>query len=249
MDVVIVEDEYLLADELEDMILSADSSINIVAKLDSVQESVEWFKHNSCDLVFMDIHLSDGISFSIFEKVNIDIPVVFTTAYDHYSIKAFDVNSIAYLLKPIKEEDVQKSLNKFSTINSSQSIDYSAIKSLISKASIQCKQRFVLRMGKIQKPVSVSDISYFMADDKFLLAIVKDGKKYFCDSTLARLEKELDANDFYRVNRKYIVSFSAVKELLSYSKSRIKLKLSPETEEDVIISSSKAKEFIEWLEK
>lgn len=249
MDVVIVEDEYLLAEELEDMILSLDPSIHVIAKLDSVEESIEWFKHNSCDLIFMDVHLSDGHSFSIFDTIKLDVPVIFTTAYDYYAIKAFDVNSIAYLLKPIKEDEVRTALNKFATLKTDNNFDYSLIKDLISKSSVRYKERFVLRMGKLQRPVSVCDISYFMADDKFLFAFLKDGKKYFCDSTLSRLELELNGDDFYRVNRKYIVSFNSVDELISYSKSRIKLKLSPETEEDVIISSSKAKEFIEWLEK
>ena len=249
MKVVIVEDEYLLAEELEDMMLTLDSSIQVVAKLDTVQDSIEWFKNNSCDLVFMDIHLTDGISFSIFDDVRVDVPVIFTTAYDYYSIKAFDVNSIAYLLKPTREEDVRKALDKYSALNINNSFDYSVIKELISKTSVKYKERFVLRMGKHQRPVSVNDISYFMADDKFLFAFLKDGKKYFCDSTLSRLESELNGDEFYRVNRKYIVSFAAVAELLSYSKSRIKLKLSPETEDDVIISASKAKEFIQWLEK
>jgi len=249
MDVVIIEDEYLLSEELQEKLHSINPDINVVAKLESVKESVEWFSNNVCDLIFLDVHLSDGISFSIFDEVNIDIPVIFTTAYDHYAIKAFDVNSIAYILKPIKDDELQKALNKLSVKIDVPAFDYTMLKQLLSPNIKHYKERFILSMGKLQKPVAVEDIAYFMADDKYLFAIVKTGEKFFCDFTLSRLEDELNPNDFYRVNRKFFVSFAAVKELIPYSKSRIKLKLSPETEGDVIISSIKAKEFKEWLEK
>jgi len=249
MDVVIIEDEYLLSEELQEKLLSINPDINVVAKLESVKESVEWFSNNVCDLIFLDVHLSDGISFSIFDEVSINIPVVFTTAYDHYAIKAFDVNSIAYILKPIKDDELQKALKKLSVKLDVPAFDYTKLNQLLTSSIKHYKERFILSMGKLQKPVAVEDIAYFMADDKYLFAIVKTGEKFFCDFTLSKLEDELNPNDFYRVNRKFFVSFAAVKELIPYSKSRIKLKLYPETERDVIISSIKAKEFKEWLEK
>ncbi len=252
MDIVIIEDEYLLAEELEEKILGIDGSINVLAKLDSVSESIEWLRNNTCDLIFLDVHLSDGLSFSIFESVDINIPVVFTTAYNQYSIKAFDLNSIAYLLKPVDEEKLRKALEKFNNLN----VDYSNnINDLISYLNRggepvkKFKKRFMLSMGKVQRPVSVDDIAYFMADDKYLFAYTGKGEKYFCDSTLSRLEKELDTEAFFRINRKFFVSIKSVKELIPYSKSRVKIKLVPEPEYEVIISSAKAKEFKEWLVK
>lgn len=249
MKVVIIEDEYLLAEELEEKLLVLNPDIKIIAKLESVKESIEWFKTNSCDLIFLDVHLSDGISFSIFDEISIKTPIVFTTAYNHYAIKAFDVNSISYLLKPINDIDLQKALDKYTKLNSVSLIDYTAIKDLLSANTFNYKERLVLNIGKVFKPILVQDIAYFMADDKYLFAILKTGEKYFCDLTLSKLETEINPNNFFRVNRRYFVSFSSVKELIPYSKSRIKIKLSPDTEEEVIISSSRAKEFKEWLEK
>lgn len=252
MDIVIIEDEYLLAEELEEKILNIDSSINIVAKLDSVSQSIDWLKNNTCDLIFLDVHLSDGISFSIFDSLEVYIPIIFTTAYNQYSIKAFDLNSIAYLLKPVDEDKLRKSIDKFKNLRG----DYNNnLKDLIAylnreeKPQANFKKRFMLSMGKVQKPVAIDDIAYFMADDKYLFAFTSAGEKFFCDSTLARLEMELNPEMFFRVNRKFFVSISSVNELIPYSKSRIKVKLLPETEEEVIISSAKAKEFKEWLTK
>lgn len=249
MNIVIVEDEYLLADELEEKLIRYNNDIKILAKLESVKECIDWFSNNTCDLVFLDIHLSDGISFSIFDEIEFTTPIIFTTAYDHYAIKAFDVNSLAYLLKPIKDEDLHKALLKYKTKISSSPIDYSQLKAMLSPINKHYKERFILSIGKTERPASVADIAYFMADDKYLFAILKSGEKFFCDLTLAKLEDELNPDDFFRVNRKFYVAFSAVKELIPYSKSRIKLKLQPESSEDVIISAVKAKEFKEWIEK
>lgn len=257
MDIVIIEDEYLLAEELEYKLKRIDTSINVIAKLDSVSQSTEWLRENSCDLIFLDVHLSDGISFSIFDSVEVDIPVIFTTAYNQYSIKAFDLNSIAYLLKPVDEDKLRTAINKFYKLEKYGD----KIKDLIAyfnreeggvsagdKGAIKnYRKRFMLNMGKVQKPVAVEDIAYFMADDKYLFAFTSVGEKFFCDSTLTKLEDELDPEMFFRVNRKFFVSIDSVHELIPYSKSRIKIKLLPESEEEVIISSAKAKEFKDWL--
>lgn len=252
MNIVIIEDEYLLAEELEEKILSIDSSIKVIAKLDSVSQSVEWLKNNTCDLIFLDVHLSDGLSFSIFDSVDVNIPIIFTTAYNQYSIKAFDLNSIAYLLKPVDEEKLKKALDKFKNLKTDYKNNINDLIAYLNREETSghnYKKRFMLSMGKVQKPVAVEDIAYFMADDKYLFAFTSKGEKYFCDSTLARLESELDPDNFFRVNRKFYVSINSVNELIPYSKSRIKIKLIPETEEEVIISSAKAKEFKEWLVK
>lgn len=249
MKVVIVEDEPLLADELEDMLCEADPAIAVLAKLDSVASSVEWLRNNSCDLIFLDVQLSDGLSFAIFEELDITTPVIFTTAFDSYSLKAFDLNSISYLLKPIEMDRLEAALAKFKSLKSSSS----SIDSLLdyirmgSAPATSYKKRFILTMGAIQRPVDVEDIAYFMADNKHLFAFTRDGKKYFYDSTLARLAEELNPKMFFRINRSYYANINSVRELLPYSKSRIKVRLIPETEEDVIISYARANDFKKWL--
>lgn len=248
MNIVIIEDEYLLAEELEEKLLSLVPDIKILAKLESINESIEWFKTNTCDLIFSDIHLSDGIVFSIFNEKISRIPIIFLTAYDHYAIKAFDLNSISYLLKPVKSEDLIKALSKYNSLVQSSSLNLSVLKDLMNIKKTEYKERLILSLGKVYKPVLVKDIAYFMADGKYLFAIVKTGEKYFCDFTLSKLEGELNPNNFFRISRKFFVSYSAVQELLPYSKSRLKLKLLPESGEEVIISTSRAKEFKTWLE-
>lgn len=249
MNVVIVEDEYLLAEELADLLHEIDPSINILAMLSSISESTAWFSNYQCDLIFLDVNLSDGLSFSIFEQMNISTPVIFTTAFDSYAIKAFEVNSIAYLLKPIEKEKLEKALQKYrATTPIHPNIE--KLYGILAQHYIvpqPYKKRFILTLGAIQKPVESSQIAYFMSDNKYLIACTSDGKRYFYDSNLTKLEEELDPKEFFRLSRKYFANINSVKELISYSKSRIKVKLCPETEEDVIISYARANEFKRWL--
>lgn len=249
MKVVIIEDEQLLADELEELLREVDLGIEVVAKLDSIATSVEWLRANTCDLIFLDIHLNDGLSFSIFDQVSITIPVVFTTAFDSYSIKAFELNSISYLLKPIEIEPLSRAITKYRSLQPvlspiSQLMEYLHLGDSQGKSY---KKRFILAMGVVQKPVEAGDIAFFMADNKHLFAFTRDGKKYFYDSTLAKLAEELNPKQFFRINRKYYVNINSVRELLPYSKSRIKVRLTPETEDDVIISYARANDFKLWL--
>lgn len=251
MDILLIEDEYLLADELEDMILGIEPSANIKAKLTSIEECVEWLPNNYVDLIFLDVQLSDGLSFSIFDQIKVDTPVIFTTAYDRYAIKAFDVNSIAYLLKPIDELALKNAIDKFKSTSGGITNLHEAITWLMGhqKGLNSYKNRILLHMGSIQKPVEMKNISYFMADDKYLYAILNDGKRYFYDSTLSKLENEVDPNIFFRINRKYLININSVVELIQYSNSRIKVKIKPETDEDVLISYARNNDFREWLNK
>lgn len=249
MRVLIVEDERLLADELEDMLHEVDTGIEVVAKLDSVAASVEWLGHNSCDLIFLDVQLSDGLSFAIFDEVTVSTPIVFTTAFDSYSLKAFELNSVSYLLKPIEFDKLEKAILKYRSVKA-PAVPVELLMEYLRKkepSERSYKRRFILTMGAIQRPVEADAIAYFMADNKHLFAYTTDGKKYFYDSTLARLEEELDPKQFFRINRKYYTHINSVRELLPYSKSRIKVRLKPETEEDVIISHAKANDFKQWL--
>lgn len=251
MNVVIVEDEHLLALELEELLLDLAPGITIAAKLGSVAEAVDWFKHNRCDLAFMDIQLNDGLSFDILKRVPSHYPIIFTTAYDQYAIQAFEHNSISYLLKPIDPVKLEQALNKFQQTVAHQGEDLSQLLKYLKQCTTepQYTTRFILSLGKVQRPVNADQIAYFMADNKYLFAITFEGKKYFCDHTLTDLEQKIDPRQFYRVNRRYMVNINAIKELLSYSKSRLKIKLTPETDEEVIISNAKSNEFRTWLSK
>ena len=251
MRIVIIEDEPLLADELEDMLLELDSSFQIAARLESITDSVSWLTSNSCDLIFLDVHLCDGLSFSIFDRISITTPIIFTTAFDSYAIKAFELNSIAYLLKPIEKDLLQKAIEKFHMLNHPDDSLQKLINHIKGSQNLASSypKRFILTVGVTQKPVSADSIAYFMADNKHLFAYTRDGKKYLYDSTLAKLEMELDPSKFFRLNRRYYANIDSIIELIPYSKSRIKVKLKPETEEDVIISYARVNEFKQWLSK
>jgi two-component system, LytTR family, response regulator LytT len=247
MRVAIIEDEHLLADELEDMLHELNPSVEVVAKLGSVASSIEWLGRHTCDLIFLDVHLSDGLSFAIFDKVSVSIPIIFTTAFDSYSLKAFELNSISYLLKPIELDKLEGALSKYRSLQPPIEQLMEFLRSGEASGRGSYKRRFILSMGAVQRPVEAEEVAFFMADNKHLFAFTRDGRKYFYDSTLARLVEELDPKQFFRINRKYYVNISSVRELLPYSKSRIKVKLAPETEDDVIISYARANDFKRWL--
>lgn len=245
--VLIVEDEVLLAEELAERLVAIDSQIVIVGMLSSIEETVLWFRKNSCDLLFLDIHLNDGLSFSIFDKVDILSPIIFTTAYDEYAIKAFDVNSIAYLLKPIDDVDLQKALQKHSTLQGLQQENIKQLLRYIQKDKSEYLERITLTLGKVQKPVTIAEIAYFMAEDRFVFAVTKSNKRYFYESTLYDLESQLNPKYFLRVNRTFIVNYESIYELTTHTKGRIILKLHPEPEQKVIVSNKKAKILKQWL--
>ncbi len=250
MNILIVEDEQLLAMELAERLLEIDSSINIAGQTHSVASTVEWLQHNDCDLIFLDIHLNDGSSFAIFDKIKVKCPVIFTTAYDKYAIRAFQVNSIGYLLKPIDENDLKQALKKYKEIKGMFTPDFDSLLDYLGKTPTSSRNfmsRIMLSSSKAQIPTNVEDIAYFMAEGRYLFAVTKAGNKYFCESTLYKLEEELDNHEFFRLNRRFIVNFSSVISFTPYSKSRVKVKLNPEPEEDIVVSSEKIKEFKEWI--
>lgn len=250
MNILIVEDEQLLAMELAERLVYLDNNIKIVGQTHSVVSTVEWLQENECDLIFMDIHLNDGSSFSIFDQIKVKAPVIFTTAYDKYAIRAFDVNSIGYLLKPIDEDDLEKSLNKYKEMKSASGTELDKLLNYLKEAPAPTKKfinRIIVSSSKEQVPMNVEDIAYFMAEGRYLFAINKTGNKYFCESTLYKLEEELDDSLFFRLNRRYIVNFNSVVSFIPYSKNRVKVRLNPTPDEEVIVSSEKIKEFKQWL--
>ncbi len=248
MTVLIIEDEPLLAEELQRNLYVVDPTIEVIKILGSVKEGVQWLTDNSCDLIFSDIELSDGMSFSIFSQVETDIPIIFATAFDQYAVKAFELNSIGYLLKPIDIKQLDKALKKFKK-QPLKSDDLSRLLNQIEEFRTENKylKRVILSLGNIQKPVSTSEIACFMADDRYLFAITSDGKRYYYDSTLTKLEEELDPDVFFRANRKFFVNKDFVNEIVAISKSRLSLKLSVDTTEEIVVSYSKNNEFRQWV--
>lgn len=253
IDVAIVEDERLAARELEKNLLNLrPGEINVKVKLENVSQAVAWFSENQVDLIFMDVHLGDGNSFSIFEQIKLKTPVIFTTAYDQYAIQAFKQCSIDYLLKPIDEEDLDQALIKYEEMFAkSKSVDIeslqNSLQSIIGRQKYQ--ERFMVSRGERILSMDLDQISYFMADGKACYLFSKDGTRYLFDGTLANLEKKLDPNIFFRINRKFIVSYSSIIDMSYYSKTRIKLNLKPTCEEamDAIVSQDKSAEFKRWL--
>ena len=249
---IIIEDESLAAKRLETLIHKYKKEINIIAKLPSIKTAVKWFSQNpQPDLIFMDIHLEDGLSFSIFEQSILTAPVIFTTAFDEYMIKAFKVNSIDYLLKPINLDDLTQSLDKYFQLKSQFStggIDFKSIIETIAAKQEQYRTRFLVSKGVNYVSIDVEDISYFYAEDKFAFLVSKDGTQYLIDFTLDKLSNILNPKLFYRINRQFIISTACIENITKYTASKLKLTLMPKTNKDIFVSQDKNTDFKKWLD-
>jgi len=248
---VIIEDEYRAADRLERLLTGMDDQVCIEAKLDSVEAAVTWFKsHTHPDLLFLDIQLADGLSFEIFEQVEVKSFVIFTTAYDEYAIRAFELNSIDYLLKPIDSDKLKNSLHKFECFSAkSSNIPVDELMSLLSSGKKNYKKRFVVNIGTKIKTIETDLVAWFISVEKNTFLIGKDGYRYPIDFSLDRVEELISPEEFFRVNRQYLVSFSAIQNISIRSKSRIKIDLNPVADETVLVSAGKTPKFREWLDK
>lgn len=250
LNILIVEDEPLAATRLKRLILEIEPAANIVEILDSVQSSVAWLQENQADLIFLDIHLADGNSFSIFDQVDVTTPIIFSTAYDQYAIKAFKVNSVDYLLKPIEKEDLAASLAKYqSGIPSPGEMDMGALMRAIKGKQEEHQKRFIVTAGDKIKSVEAADVAYFFGRQKYVFLVTRDGRRHIVDYTLGNLESLLNPEDFFRINRQFIINFSGISNMFTYSKSRIKVEMDPPTEIEAIVSIDKAKRFREWLNR
>jgi DNA-binding LytR/AlgR family response regulator len=249
MKAVIIEDEKFAAERLEKMIHQLDKDIQVIAKLGSVEDSVTWFSNNSCDLIFLDIQLSDGISFSIFDKLVIKTPIIFTTAYDQYAIKAFDLNSISYLLKPIRKDELEESLEKFNSLKAALNIDFESLLAGIQGKNVDYKKRFLIQVGDKLKKIEIDDIAYFYAMEKSVYIKTFKNTSYDIDFTLDALENILNPEQFFRINRKYMVNMQAISEMIAYSRGRVKLNLNPPADDelDTIVSIERSPKFKSWM--
>jgi DNA-binding LytR/AlgR family response regulator len=252
MKILIVEDEPLAAAQLAANIAVLKPAAQIMAVCDTVKSAVNWLKNNPApDLSFFDIQLGDGLSFEIFEKVDFRQPVIFITAFNQYAIQAFKVNSIDYLLKPIDKRELENALIKFENLTGSKDTNFTPqfLEEIVSSLKKKTyKERFLVKVGTHLRVVETLDIRYFYSLQKGTYLKLNDGKDYLLDQSLEQVEALVDPAAFYRINRKYLVSLKCISDVISYSNSRLKLKVQNPIDDEFLVAREKVKEFKEWLE-
>ncbi len=251
MTIIIIEDEKPAARLLQRKVEKLNLKVNTL--LHSVEEALDWFANNQHpDLIFLDIQLSDGLSFEIFEKIDIKSAVIFTTAYDEYALKAFKLNSIDYLLKPIDEDDLEIAVAKFKARTQKTEnlhLDFEQIKRmLINPAEKTYKSRFTVKIGQHLKVITTDEIECFYSENKGTYIHTTDNRDYLIDTTLEVLENEMNPKDFFRISRKFIVPMKAIKDIVVYSNSRLKVILPTYKDDEVIVSRERVGDFKSWIE-
>lgn len=256
MNVLIVEDEPFAQQELKRLLAAIRRDIIVLDCIDSVEDTILWLRSNPLpDLIFLDIQLSDGLSFEIFRQEKILCPVIFTTAFDEYAIQAFKVNSIDYLLKPVKQSELSSALSKFDDVKASwqvqsrPAIDISVLEQLMQNPRKEYKSRFIARIGDQIKHISIEDVSWFYAEDNVVFLITRTNNRYIIDYTLDQVSQQTDLSRFFRLNRSYIAAIQSIGKVNRYFNGRLLIELSPAAPEQVFVSRAKAQEFIEWLDK
>lgn len=252
MKVLIVEDESMAAKRLVTLLDKIDSTIQVIAKLDSVKRAVSWLSENEADLLFFDIQLADGLSFEILEQVQVKAPIVFTTAFDEYAIQAFKLNSIDYLLKPIDPEELENALKKYEKLFASKegaNVNMALIEQAMQMMTKKHKERFVVKIGEHIRTLAVAETAYFFSQEKATYLQTIEKNRFIIDYTLEQVEQLIDPERFFRINRKYLVSLEAIKDIVTYSNSRLRLILHHSDEMDAIVSRDKVQEFRKWLDR
>lgn len=251
MRVIIIEDEHSAVLNLEYLLKSIDSNIRIIETIDTVADAIAFFQaEDSFDLIFMDIHLADGNSFEVFQKVEPSAPIIFTTAYDQYAIQAFKVNSIDYLLKPIREEELKNAIDKFKQSQEKSAISPQQIQglfNLIRDKQKSYRQSFLIQKGDNLIPLATTDFAFFFIQNGVVRGTTNEDVTYHLDGKLEDLENELDPNAFFRANRQYLVRRSAIKNLSIYFNGRLIVNVAPEAKEKIIVSKANAPNFKVWL--
>ena len=255
MKTLIIEDEKPAARRLSRMLEKVD--VEVVQILHSVEESRAWFSSNPHpDLIFLDIQLNDGLSFEIFETHKISSAIIFTTAYDEYALQAFKLNSIDYLLKPIDEKELLNAVNKYKTLKTSFGIEQSTSlqlsfeeikRLLVNPLDREYKKRFTVKVGQHLKMIPIDEIECFYSENKGTYLYTVDGRNYLMDTTLESLEDTLSPNDYFRVNRTYFINIKAIKDIVAYSNSRLKINLNTYKDSEIIVARERVKEFKEWI--
>jgi DNA-binding LytR/AlgR family response regulator len=254
MNVVIAEDEPLAADRLIDLLKSCDPAINIVYHADSVEELLTFFRSGKkADLLMLDIQLADGKSFELFDKIEVDTPIIFTTAFDQYAIQAFKHHSIDYLLKPVKKTELQFALDKFKKLVPNQSNQHEALgmlKDLLDANAKKYKERFIIKSGSRLHFKHSADVSYFFAEGKEAYLVTKnENRKHIIDYTLEELEAMLDPSAFFRISRKFILNIAGIAEVKGQVAKRLEVRLNQPCDHDLSVSRDRAQDFKNWLDR
>lgn len=251
MNVIIIEDEKPAARRLSRLLAELD--VEVSTMLHSVEESINWFQNNPHpDLIFLDIQLSDGLSFEIFEEIEVRSAIIFTTAYDEYALQAFKLNSIDYLLKPIDDEDLEVAVKKYKSLKPAPqklALDFEDIKKLlVNPLEREYKKRFTVRVGQHLKIINADEVECFYSENKGTYAATSEGRNYLLDTTLEHLETELEPKIFFRVSRKFYININHIKDIISYTNSRLQIKLNNFSEQEIIVSRERVRDFKLWLE-
>ncbi len=250
MHVLIIEDEPRAANQLQNMLRTCSFEYQLLDIIDTVEDAVLWFqKHTAPNLVFMDIQLADGLSFEIFQKIDVEVPIIFTTAFDHYAIQAFKVNSVDYLLKPIQQDELNKALDKFLKSNKSATVDPAILKQLLISMQITNKREGILvKEGSGFVQIKISDLIYMYSEESVTFGVTSR-KRYIIDETLDQLFDSLDHDRFFRINRGQIVSKNSIQKIDSYFNHRVKLSISNPKDQEFIVSRQKTSDFKEWMNR
>lgn len=245
MKVIIVEDETTAANNLKHVLNQVDSSIEILEVIDSVEQAVEWFENNEApELIFMDIHLADADAFKIFDRVTVLSPIIFTTAYDQYALDAFKVNSIDYVLKPVSVKEIDRALSKFKHLTSIEASEYISNQNQLNKPS---QSAFLIPIRERLVPLHIDEVAFFYSTNEHVRVYTLESRNYPIDKSLDALSKLISENDFFRVNRQFIVARQSITDMVVWSGSRLKVNTNIKTPEDIIVSKARVAEFKRWI--
>lgn len=250
MRALIIEDEPVAAQSLQKLVGEVSPATEVIAVLQSIEESIAWLDENPMpDLIFMDIHLADGPAFAIFDKVQITCPIIFTTAYDEYALKAFEVSSIDYLLKPINRNDLERALNKYNNLVGEKQYDVEALKQVVQTIGTNRRYKtcFLVPLRDKLVPLPTANIAYIYIDTKTVKAVTLDGLSHYMSQTLDDIMNQLNPDDFFRANRQYIISRKAVKDMTLWFGNKLSINLTVEVPEKIIVSKARVSEFKTWL--
>jgi DNA-binding LytR/AlgR family response regulator len=250
MQVIIIEDEIPAANRLTKLLKGIDPAIEVIVVLDSVESSVKYLQSpKNIDLIFMDIQLADGLSFDIFQQIKIETPVIFTTAFDQYTLKAFKVNSIDYLLKPIDEKELQQAVEKYKLLRHEKESDFSErmLKMFQEMNGTKYKERLLIKRGQQLSYLKIETTAYCYADGKLCYAVDFNGNKYLLENNLSHLEEQLQPTKFYRINRHLLVNIEAVQKVHTWLGGRLKLELTLPTKAETVVSRDRVNGFKDWL--
>lgn len=250
MNVLIIEDEEPAALRLKKLLLEIEPESKVLDVLVSVRSAVQWLNtHAAPDIILLDINLADGSSFEIFSQIDVESPVIFITAFDKFAIQAFKVNSVEYLLKPVKKEELVSAINKYKRhyTHKSSMPDFKMLVETLREKQVSYKKRFLIRFGEHIKTVDINQVAYFYTEEKINFLKTKDDRTYPVEYNLDKLETMLDPEHFFRINRQFIISIDSIIEMFSFSKSRVKVNLNPPIKMDTIVSTERSPHFKEWL--